>query len=243
METGGPGRKGRSAWLRRRRARPVLCGERRVGREAGKTPGGELLVATGWLDPVVRRVPVHAVAEAGPELVRLRIDPETLERLPGYLPDPELEEAVYRSLDGFAPLRNLGPRTIRVTARDGRVTLTGHLPTDLLREEAVRRAAATWGVVSVEDRLVTDRELTVAVARAFLDHPRLQPSRLRVRAAMGTVILEGEVDGHEDAELARSLARRVPGVVAVRDRIRVAGGPGPDASDADGRVEHRPPVP
>ncbi|SRR5579875_652713 len=243
LATGELRRGGLFALLRRRRARPVWCGRRRVGREAGETPGGELLVATGWLDPVVRRVPPHAVAEMDPQAVRLRLSFEEFQRLPGFLPDPELEEAVYRSLARFAPLRNLGFRPIQVTALDGRVVLTGHLPTDLLREEARRRAAATWGVVAVEDRLVTDHELVVAVTRAFLGHPQLQPSRIRVQAAMGTVTLEGEVDSGGDAELARSLALRVPGVVAVRDRVRVAAGHGRGGEEAEGPTGGRPRVP
>jgi hypothetical protein len=239
-ETSGPGRGGFWARLRPRRARSVWCGGRRVGREVGRASGGEILVASGRLDPVVRRVPPDAVTEATPERLRLALDPETFERLPGYLPDPELEEAVYRSLTEFPPLRNLGLGSVRVTAREGRVTLAGHLPTDVLREEAVRRAAATWGVRSVDDQLVVDRELVVAVSRAFLGHPRLRRGGIRVQAAMGTVTLEGEVESREDAELARSLAWRLPGVVAIRDLIRVAAEPG---SDVDAPAEERPRVP
>ena len=92
---------------------------------------------------------------------------------------------------------------------------------ELHRRETVSRVAATPAVVAVEDRLITDEQLVNAVALAMLPYPELQPSRVRVRANLGDVVLEGELDSERDIGLAVSLASKVPGVISVENRLCV----------------------
>jgi hypothetical protein len=67
--------------------------------------------------------------------------------------------------------------------------LSGYVPTESFRDEIELLARKTWGVLSVENRLIADRDLEVAVSRAFTAYPELQPSLVRVEADLGKVIL------------------------------------------------------
>jgi putative phosphoribosyl transferase len=203
--------------------RTVFCADER--RPAGRivkdtpcSPRGELLVVTGLLATRVRRVPARSVARYATDGVRLALTRSEFLALPGYVPDDELHAAVRRSLGASERLRNFGLGSIEVAARDGDVVLSGYVPDAGFRAEIELRARMTWGVLSVENRLITDRDLEIAVSRAFTVYPELQPSLVRVDAQLGSVILQGELP-ISLAELARSVAERVSGVAKVESRI------------------------
>jgi hypothetical protein len=165
------------------------------------------------------------VASADAATVVLGIDREDFLARPRYLPDDELRLAVYESLRTLGVLRyttmRLTPfKAIEVEVGNGVVRLSGHVASELHRHEAVRRVAATPGVRRVEDRLVSDDQLVDAVAQAMLPHRELQPSRVKVSATLGHVVLEGDLDSPRDVELAVSVAAAVPGVASVENRLR-----------------------
>ncbi|VWD15684.1 transport-associated protein [Burkholderia lata] len=66
-----------------------------------------------------------------------------------------------------------------------------------------------------------DRRLRKQVADALARTKRLDSSRLLIFARSGVVTLSGEVADAEQAALAVSAAQRVPGVVDVRNRLRI----------------------
>lgn len=209
------------------RAPAVYCvGDRRpVGRVEGRSTGpdgsSELLVRSGWWDPIVRRVPAVHVIRASSSGVVLRIDRERFVRLQRYLPDPELVDAVYHTLRTDA-LRYLLTRFVGIHARNGVIRASGNLVSEAHRQAALRAIAATPGVLRVEDELATDERITSAIALAMLPHRTLQPSRVHVRSSFGSVSLEGELDSRRDVVLAVGLAAAVRGVVEVRsDRLTV----------------------
>jgi osmotically-inducible protein OsmY len=181
----------------------------------------ELLVRSGRLRSVVRRVPASDIDSVGPDRVVLVLERWQFEARPVYLPDDEVQQAVYDALRAVGPLRYTALRQVDVEVRNGVARLSGHVPNELHRQEAVRVAAATPGVVRVEDELLSDEQLVKAVAVAMLPHPELQPSRITIRANLGTVILEGELDSPREVELAATVATAVPGVTSVDNRLRV----------------------
>lgn len=213
-----------------RRGVRVFCTDDRrpVGRVEGwlstAEHGQELLVRSGWWETVVRRVPSSDVAWADSRAVQLSLDRQQFLKRQPYLPDEELQLAVYESVRTFSPLRytpirHTPFRPVAVQVHHGMVRLSGHVVNELHRREAVQRAAATPGVLHVEDRLVTDEELVCAVALAMLPHRELQPSRVRISASLGKVVLEGELDSTSDVELATAVAAAVPGVTSVESRL------------------------
>lgn len=189
--------------------------------------GQELLVRSGWWEPVVRRVPSSDIAWADSRAVQLGLDRQQFLKRQLYLPDEELRLAVYESLRTFSPLRDttiryIPFRSVAIQVHHGMVRLSGHVANELHRREAVQRAAATPGVLHVEDRLVSDEQLGRAVALAMLPHRELQPSRVRISASLGKVVLEGELDSTSDVELATAVAAAVPGSPGAE---RTASGP------------------
>jgi BON domain-containing protein len=212
-----------------RGARVFCTDDRRpVGRVEGwlTTPeqGQELLVRSGWWEPLIRRVPSSDIAWADSRAVQLSLDRQQFLKRQLYLPDEELQLAVYESLRTFSPLRyttiRYTPfRSVAIQVHHGIVRLSGHVANELHRREAVQRAAATPGVLHVEDGLVTDEQLVSAVALAMLPHRELQPSRVRISASLGKVVLEGELDSTCDVELATAVAAAVPGATSVESRL------------------------
>jgi osmotically-inducible protein OsmY len=198
--------------------------QRPVGRLIGRTKAGELLVAGP--DRRARRVPAPLIQSEEPGRVTLTGAACRLERCPGYLPDAELEEAVRTSLGSWSPLSNLGLTGIEIRAQDGRVTLAGHVPTETFRHRAHELARRTWGVLTVEDRLVSDERLVADVTARLARHEELQPSRVRVSSYLGGVTLTGEVRATDHAELACREAQAVPGVRGVRNLLEIVPNPG-----------------
>jgi osmotically-inducible protein OsmY len=119
----------------------------------------------------------------------------------------------------FLPLRRHGTEYIEVSARDGHVSLDGHVATSGFRSIASELAAREPGVLWIRNRLITDNEMASAVAMAFTAHAALQPSLVRVDARLGTVRLEGVLATKALVDLAGSVARRTPGVLRVESHL------------------------
>jgi hypothetical protein len=219
------------AGLRRGRL-PVFCSddERPVGRVDGwlasPEQGRQLLVRSGWWSSTVRRVAQSDVASLESRVL-LRLDLEHFLKQPLYVPDDELGLAAYEALWTDVPLRYAALRFIEIQVRDGVIRLSGHVANDARRRLAVRRVSATPGVLRVKDDLVTDEQVVTGVALAMLPHRELQPSRVRISADAGRVILEGELESPRDIELAIAVAASVPGVASVESRLRARPRPGP----------------
>lgn len=101
------------------------------------------------------------------------------------------------------------------------VTLSGNVPDEPFRRMAVDCARAALGVVDVRDRLLTDGDLAVRVAAELCHYPELQPSRVRVSIILGTMTREGELEAEEMVRLAGAVVAKVPGVVAIENRLTV----------------------
>lgn len=190
--------------------------------------GLELLVRSGRWEPVVRRVSCADVLWKDLHAILLSCERRRFLALPRYVPDDELQLAVFDALRTFNPLRYTSVRytpvrSIEIQVRDGVVRLSGHVANELHRRESTRRAAGMPGVLRVEDRLVTDEQLRDDVALAMRPHPELQPSRVRISGNLGAVLLEGAVDSPRDVALAISVAAAVPGVTAVESRLTSPG--------------------
>jgi BON domain-containing protein len=206
---------------------PVFCANDpiAVGKVHGKSRHGAteepLLVSAGWWRRVVRRVPSEAVLSSDGGRVQLGIPRAEFAGLAHFLPDREVVGSVLDSFRDFKPFRYSGAASMTVDSRGGTVTLSGHVAHEGHRREAVRCAEKAHGVVAVSDRLISDEQLTSAVARSFLPHPDLQPSLVGVSARLGTVVLDGELASEELISRASAVASEVAGVVALENRLRL----------------------
>jgi osmotically-inducible protein OsmY len=122
------------------------------------------------------------------------------------------------------------PNEIGVVVKDGVVTLTGWVDSYLKRwaaEEAAHRVRGVRAVANdIEVRLPitpgrTDADIAAAVARALEWDSIVPADRIHVTVSNGWVTLKGEVEWQYQKEDAERVARRVAGVVGVRNLIVV----------------------
>ena len=136
--------------------------------------------------------------------------------------DAELAAAIAQRLAGA---KGLSRESLRVSVKDGVASITG-IVSDLSRSWRAREVAGgVKGIVEIVDRTTVrgagrpDAEILAEVQAALRDGK--QTADLEVSASIegGTVTLSGRItDGRRRFD-AREAAARVPGVVAIVDRI------------------------
>jgi osmotically-inducible protein OsmY len=155
-------------------------------------------------------------------------------------PDKLLESDVAEELS-WDP--QLDDSRVSVSADDGRVTLTGSVPSFYEVGRATDDAMLVGGVKGVDNELlvglvgdvITDAELAVACTDA-LDADKLVPKgAVDVDVLEGVVTLTGEVRHHYQRKAAEYAVRRVDGVLGMDDRIALTTEPIP--SDVADRIQ------
>jgi len=113
---------------------------------------------------------------------------------------------------------------------DGGVVLRGSVVNLRQRAEAVRTARGVPGVRAVDDQLRTrpvgadhgaDAKIEAAVLDALILDDAVPAYGIDVDVDGGQVTLCGAVDSTSQREAAERIARRVPGVSEVRNRLKV----------------------
>jgi uncharacterized protein YrrD len=206
----------------------------RVGAQDGRALGRLALLLTRadgrLLDLVIERrsfgprrmIPAESlVAVQARELVVAL--PQAVEALSPYRADPQLAVLARWAIERLGiPGRFEGLHT-RVSATDGVITLEGHATSRLRAAQMAAAVAAVPGVRGVENRLVCDDELTIAVARALDEDARTRGHLIRVAAHRGAITLGGRAPVAETADVAERIAASVPGVLVVVNQLRTAG--------------------
>lgn len=126
---------------------------------------------------------------------------------------------------------------IGVTAEEGVVTLSGHVPT-LLQKLAAERAA--WRVKGVKaiaehievripgDKRRSDDEIAGRALDILAWNAAVPSERLHVKVQDGTVTLSGDVDWNYQRDAAVAAVRRLSGVAGVINAITLAPGVQPE---------------
>ncbi len=134
---------------------------------------------------------------------------------------------------GWDPL--LDATRIVVNTSDGKVTLTGVVPTYYETVLANEDASRVGGVTTVDNQLLVGTlgeaivdEAIVADCVNALDSDRFVPhGSVRVVVRAGWVTLSGEVRHHLQRRAAEHAVRHVDGVVGLTDSINLTSGPIP----------------
>jgi len=134
---------------------------------------------------------------------------------------------------------------VAARVEEGVVVLRGEAPHLLAAERAVEIAAATREVRAVVDRLDVapaadaadrgDAELQAAVELALLAEPATEAAEVVVDVSAGVATLVGAVESRAEASTCVRLARGVPGLQAVEDRLELR--PRAERSDEELRDE------
>ncbi|NOZ07173.1 MAG: BON domain-containing protein [Chloroflexi bacterium] len=119
-------------------------------------------------------------------------------------------------LQDYDPIRTTESQ-IAVTPENGKVILTGHVPSLAIKQLAAQLTSGVPGVQEVENSLVADTEVEQAVSWALATDPRtrLTTERIQISAWLGHVILKGPVLTEAVREAAGEIVRAIHGVSEV----------------------------
>jgi osmotically-inducible protein OsmY len=119
-------------------------------------------------------------------------------------------------------------RTVGAIVVHGAAHLVGHAPSAAVVEAAHKLAASVEGVQEVIDEVQIDAgarmdeaSVTNRVIQALAESGEMTPSRIAVDAVGGEVVLKGLVVSSEERARADEIARAVPGVSRVTNRLEV----------------------
>ncbi len=134
---------------------------------------------------------------------------------------------------------------VGVTVREGRVTLTGGVPTFRARRAAREDAELIRGVIGVDNRVEVvitakldtpaDTDLLEAVRDVLADDPDLSAAEVDVEVVRGRVTLIGTVTTYNERQLADAIVSTLPGVRGLHNALAVV--PTRDHVDADIAVD------
>lgn len=119
---------------------------------------------------------------------------------------------------------------IGVTAKDGVVTLTGHVSSFGEKYAAEKAAKRVYGVKAVADELDvkllgtatrTDEDVAQACVSALKSNYSVPDEKIKVVVTNGRVTLEGEVEWYYQREAAMNAVRYLTGVAGVSNNITI----------------------
>ncbi len=135
------------------------------------------------------------------------------------------------ALAARAALRNHPPirmwkDAIHIRVQGDSITLSGMVRNDTTRELAERLVKGVSGVQSVDNQLVSDDQVEVAVAEALGGDPRVSGSfpGILVGVIFGIAYLKGTAPTEQVKAAAGEIAATVPGVHSVSNELIVAPG-------------------
>ena len=133
---------------------------------------------------------------------------------------------------------------IGVTAQDGVITLTGHVPAYAEKWAAERAAKRVAGVKAVAEEIEVklpgslkrgDDDIAVACLAALKAHYSVPKDKIKLVVEHGTVKLEGEVEWQYQKDAAYDAVRYLSGVTSVFNGITVK--PRVSPADVKGKIE------
>jgi hypothetical protein len=176
-----------------------------------------LVVRTGRVFRTRRLVPPSWVTAASADAVTLGVTRAELRRRPEHRSDREIRADVRSGLVAAGLVHERALRRTRVDVSEGKVTLTGHVPSRLTALRALDVARRVRGTGPIVDRLVADDELEAAVARTVAGGRLNRGARPGIRADLGDVRVEGTFPSPEARGEAVRLAAGVEGVLSVTE--------------------------
>ncbi|UIJ46222.1 BON domain-containing protein [Sphingomonas cannabina] len=147
--------------------------------------------------------------------------------------DSQLQRDVLDEL-AFEPMVEHGQ--IGVMAKDGVVTLTGHVPNYAQKMAAERAAARVNGVKAIAEEIkvrfpsdpkTSDTEIAERILQLFRWDVTVPDERIQVRVENGWVTLSGDVEWNYQKKAAQTAAGRITGVKGVNNRVEIKGEPSP----------------
>ncbi len=206
----------------------VLCRGQYVGpvQRLLVDPGGKI---TGFVLRTVSRphrdliIPINMIIVVEHKNVHLSVDQQALEHLDEYVPDAVLEEKIDHAIWENNALWMTYYSEFIITVKDGVVTFRGYVPTSSDKRMVEDTVDAFAGVLGIENLLVADYYLTIAVAQALSRDEHTHLAKISVNTRKGIVSLSGHVECASIQYAAEGIAASIPNVRGVINDIHAPG--------------------
>jgi osmotically-inducible protein OsmY len=152
--------------------------------------------------------------------IRISIPEATLQTLPPYRSDAELQEEVEAVLFDLTPL-HVDFKGMKVRVLDSVLYLDGNISSSLRGDIVRDQALGVPGLLEIKNRLVGDDQLASDLAMALSQDPRTHDLPIGVYPRLGEVRLSGAVRTPEQKAAAGKLAASFPGVRSVSNDLVV----------------------
>lgn len=167
----------------------------------------------------------HVVRKIEADQITVSLPEATLQTLPPYRTDEELQTDVEHILFELAPL-HVDLRGITMWVVDGVLYLDGNISSSLRGEIVEDQAVGIQGLLGVKNRLVGDDLLASDLALALGHNPQTRGLCIGVYPRLGVVRLSGAVQDEQQKAAAEEIAQSFPGVRGVVNDLVVR--PDPD---------------
>jgi osmotically-inducible protein OsmY len=190
--------------------------------EVGVQVDDGIVTLTGWVDSYSKKVAAEWAA-LRVEGVRAVANDLSVKRN-ATRTDADVAKAVVAALEGNEVVPS---ERIRITVKNGKVTLEGEVEWDYQRQATVNTVRHVTGVrdvidhVTVKQRTVSSGEIREAIERALVRSAELDAARINVRVEGGHVVLTGIVRSVAEKTAAEAAAWRGKGVTRVTNEIEV----------------------
>ncbi len=136
--------------------------------------------------------------------------------------DANLELTVRDALDRYTTLR-IWKYSIQVKANAGTIVISGAVRSQADKEIAEKAAQSVKGVSAVQNQLVVDGDLELAIAQALSADPRTSAGfpGILVGVVFGVAYLKGTAPSEEIKKAAGEIAGKIAGVVHVSNELIV----------------------
>lgn len=169
------------------------------------------------MDTLLREEYVKTI---GNGVVTVSIDQTTLQELPPYRSDRELQQEVESILFDITPLHiDLPGMTMRVL--DGVLYMDGNISSQLRGDIAYDQILGVQGLLEIKNNLVGDDQLANDLAMALGRDPRTRDLPIGVYPRLGAVRLAGAVHTIQQKVAAEEITRKFPSVRSVSNELVV----------------------
>lgn len=160
------------------------------------------------------------------------LGPAEARRLPRYRLDADIQADAWEALYSHKSIPDVDLSAIQLQVTSGTVALSGHVRMPATAKEIERVVSAVEGVISVQDGLVSDRQLELDLASAIAGRVPGHSGNVIVRSYLGAVVLEGYVPSEEVRDSVLEAVRLLRGPRQLDCRLQVRQAPSAPAPEA-----------
>lgn len=164
----------------------------------------------------LRLVPADLVRQAGTRGLLTAVKAAEWPSLKPYASDWTIRETVLDRLM-TDPILSPFQRSLSVDVRDQQVRLRGYVANRVQADRALQVAQSIHGVLGVEQGMVNDEDLALAVSQALRKDARTTTADVQVKSRQGRVEISGHASDPAAVAAIDDVALRVPGVLVARN--------------------------